>query len=358
MTRRFICKIALLAPVPLCVVLANVLVDPAGVFASREKREIAQHIARGYAVVAEGDIDSRQVLRYYVQELSEAPQVLALGSSRTMTLSSEFFPGQSFFNASVPAATLRDIVANYQLFHEKALKPRRVLIGVDPHFFNTHADNRLYLAGEYRRAMQRLGLASFSLIDWCHDWLDPRYLQAVSPAYFQVSLYALPVLLTRGRPRAAFILDEATPRKLLRPDGSLRYELSRRLRDLDDVERRAKRYVLQHPPELLHFDHIHDDMRRIFEAFVTSLRDDGIQVIFFLPPYHPSVYDALVNERSFVILPIVEQYLRDFAEASGIPVYGSYDPIACGLGAEDFYDAVHATPESIRALFPDRSNAT
>lgn len=358
MTRRFICKIALLAPVPLCVVLVNVLVDPAGVFASREKREIAQHIARGYAVVAEGDMDSRQVLRYYVQEISEAPEVLALGSSRTMTLSSEFFPGQRFFNGSVPAATLRDIVANYQLFYEKALKPRRVLIGVDPHFLNTHADNRLYLAAEYRRAMQRLGLASFSLTGWCYDWLDPRYLQIISPAYFQVSLYALPVLLTKGRPRATFILDEATPRKLLRPDGSLRYELRRRVRDLDDVERRARRYVLQHPPELLHFNNIHDDMRRVFEAFVTSLHDDGIEVIFFLAPYHPSVYDALVNERGFVILPMVEQYLRDFAEASGIPVYGSYDADACGLGAEDFYDAVHATPESIRTLFPDRPDGT
>ncbi len=357
MTRRFLCKIALLAPVPICMVLANVLVDPAGVFAHREKREAARHMLQGYGVVAEGDMDSRQVLRYYVQELTEPMDALAFGSSRTMTVSSVSFPGQRFFNASVPAATLPDVLANYQLFHEKGLIPRKVIIGADPHFFNAHADNRLYLAREYRRALQRLELASFSLSDWFMDWLDPRYLQAISPAYFQVSVYALPVLLTRGRPRAVFIRDEETPHKMVRSDGSVRYELSRRMRDPDDVERRARRYVLQYPPELLHFDHIHGNMRRIFEAFVASLRNDGIEVILFLPPYHPYVYDALVNERSCVILPIVEQYLRDFAEASGISVYGSYDPTVCGLSAEDFYDAVHATPESIRALFPNASDA-
>lgn len=351
MDKRFIKKVAWLLPVPLCIVLANVLVDPAGVFAQRQKREVAQRMLQGYAVVAEGEIDSRQVLRYYARELAEPKDIIALGSSRTMTLSSDFFPGQSFFNASVPAATLRDVLANYQLFHEKALPPKHVVIGVDPHFLNAYADNHLYLPGECRRALQRLDMASFRLADLYPDWMDPRYMQAVSPAYFQVSMYMLPTLLRKGRPQPTFLLDESTPSKMLRADGSLRYELSRRLRNLDDVERRAHRYAVQYPPELLHFDAIHDSARQVFERFVAALRAENIAVTFFLPPYHPTAYAVLVNERSCRILPAVEAYLRGYAETSDIAVLGSYDPAQCGLVAADFYDAVHATPESIIKLF-------
>ena len=48
----------------------------------------------------------------------------------------------------------------------------------------------------------------------------------------------------------------------------------------------------------------------------------------------------------------MEPWLRDYAQAQGIPLYGSYDAESLGLVGDDFYDGLHCRGSGIAKFFP------
>ena len=78
---------------------------------------------------------------------------------------------------------------------------------------------------------------------------------------------------------------------------------------------------------------------------------DGVEVVFFLSPYHPLVYRHLVHSEEYRIVTDVEGYFRSVAAKKGIRIIGSYDPARIGLTESDFYDGMHPKPEAVRRLF-------
>ena len=81
------------------------------------------------------------------------------------------------------------------------------------------------------------------------------------------------------------------------------------------------------------------------------LAEDGIDVIFLLAPYHPGAYQLIRASEVYACVGETETYYRAYAARHGLTVYGSYNPSACGVTADDFYDAVHSRPETLRRLF-------
>jgi len=348
---RFALKALLLAPLALFFVGTNYFVDPAGLFHRDQERQVAAYLLEGRNVTNVRNHDDRRGLEYFVEGLPEARDVLVFGSSRTMTIDASFFPGETFFNASVPAANLQDLLANYQLFHERGFAPKRVLIGVEPHMLNAGYDNQRYLAEAYIRALVRLGLPATDPRPFLARWIDPRFSQLFSPSYFQVAVGYLPALLTRGRPVPEPTMAADGDQSVVRADGSLRYDLKRRTRSPEDVRAKAARFVAKHPEELAHFHRLDPAAQERFEAFVRSLVDDGVEVLFLFAPYHPVTYDTLAANPSYAMVEEAQRYYRALADRLGITTYGSYDPAACGVPAAAFYDAVHSAPESLRTLF-------
>ena len=77
-------------------------------------------------------------------------------------------------------------------------------------------------------------------------------------------------------------------------------------------------------------------------------------MILVLSPWHPSLYDYLLNEselhQGFFQ---VEPYLRNYCRENNIPLYGSYDPSCIeGLEELDFFDGLHCKDSGIAKFFP------
>ncbi len=346
--KRFVWKIVCILPLGIILIGINLWVDPAGLFHRELERQVAAFQLQGLNAANVRNYDDREVLRYYVDGLEAGKDVLVFGSSRSMVIDASFFPDKTMFNASVTAGTLQDVIANYQLFHTRGYVPERIVIGVEPYMLNRNYNNKRYLHDAYAQALERLGFPDPNVPSLIERCIDRRYAQLVSPSYFQASLGNLSRIIERGRlmPYATteFVVDET----MVRADGSLSYDMKRRVREADYVRTKAQRFVAKHPEELANFRTLDENACRLFEAFITDLLNDGVEVIFLLAPYHPVSYEMMQANEAYQCVAKAETYFTDFAKQKGIARFGSYDPAVCVVAAEDFYDAVHATPEALK----------
>ena len=112
-------KFCLFLPILLFMVWFNYKVDVSGLFQGElAPRQVANLLLDGSTVSGYDQMDERQVLEVYAQNLTEAPDTLALGSSRVLQLSEDLVGGGSFFNAGIPSA------ARLSNLHTSSLHPR------------------------------------------------------------------------------------------------------------------------------------------------------------------------------------------------------------------------------------------
>lgn len=130
-------------------------------------------------------------------------------------------------------------------------------------------------------------------------------------------------------------------------DGSMESNREYRERDVETVNADAKGYVTGKVYQLENYDSLSEINCDMLERTIDYLQDKGVQVTFFLPPYHPFVYDYLKNNEKYKMVLAAEIYFRDLAAKKEIDVYGSYDPKELGCTEEDFLDGMHMKRERI-----------
>lgn len=346
---RLLFKLTFFLPILALMALVNWHIDPGRLFSHAmddTEQRIANILHSGKNVELFNDnFDERLLQRIHVEQLTDEPQVLILGSSRGMQINSSQFPGENFFNACVTGAVLQDYVAIYQLYYEKGLIPERLILEINPWSFNR--DTRQFrwrtLIEEYRRGMKRL--------DLYRDHWKPvpghfglrKNLELLSPKYFQSAIHL--ILLHRidtGVINATTEIQAWNPIRFA--DGSREYEAKRRNRTPDEVRTIAIQYVENaHLRPIGRFRSIDDEYSRLLECFVDDLRMQGVEVVLYLPPYHPASYKMLMANPRYKIIGEVEDYIRRVADERGIEVSGSYDPELCDLDEIDFVDGLHTT---------------
>lgn len=349
--KRFLIKMLAVMVIPAGMVLTNLIVDPADLFHQAAKKKIAEYMLEGMNITHLFHHDKRQSLPYYAGALDQPKEILVFGSSRTMLINQTFFPDNTFFNAGVPGAALEDLLACYEVFHERGLIPKRVILGPEVYMLNATLDDDAYLKAEYQHALERLGLAQFeSTSPWLH-WIDVRYTQLFSPSYFQASFAALPKFVKKGRPVPEATREPETEDRMLCSDGSLIGARIERLRPPEAVRQMAIEFVVRPPRDISWIHHLDPERQRIFETFVKSLIDEGVDVDFLLAPYHPAAYELMLKSPDFKMIMDAEAYYTAFAAQQGVDVFGSYDPNACGCTDTDFSDGHHPTKPAIARIF-------
>jgi hypothetical protein len=201
--KRFAFKMIFLLPIPIVMVAVNVIGDPANLFRSEDYEvEIARIMLSGRNVANLTDYNERRVQACFAERLVERRDVLVLGSSRSMQVSSDTFPSRTFYNAGLSGATLEDHVGLLELYVEGDKAPGVLVWGLDPWLLNrANGQTRwMDLAGPCKRALVRLGRpvppdvenAAAGAAAW------EKYAQLLSPSYFQLSLKSIFNRLRRG----------------------------------------------------------------------------------------------------------------------------------------------------------------
>lgn len=354
-------KFCLFLPILLFMVWFNYKVDVSGLFQGElAPRQVATLLLEGNTVSGYDQMDERQVLEVYAQNLAEGPDTLALGSSRVLQLSEDLVGGGSFFNAGISGAGPMDIMNIWYLFEREDKLPKTLILEVDAWLFNPDPDiNRNADAELFAEFLEKaLGMnADYEEPDTVELWkalVDPAYFQGNVTYYLKQQ--ATGAVLTEDGEDIPFKAIqgsiEALDYAVKRADGSVQYPAAFRNWNYDQVM--AEVLAQAGTLEALHgFDQMDPYWTSLFSRFIAHVQEKGVKVVFLMTPYHPFIaLHVYNNPQGFTGFFEVEPWVREFAAQSDIPVYGSYHAGRVGIQESMFFDGLHCKPEALRLMFP------
>src|SRR5579872_3887027 len=123
----------------ICLILAfNYYYDGGNQFFYKQKfeKKLTDALSVKNDVLICNNYDTRSFKKKILAKMTSRPKILILGSSRTMSIRHDFFNNTSFYNASVPSATLEDDIGFYYIYQKKGWKPDILVIGLDQWILN------------------------------------------------------------------------------------------------------------------------------------------------------------------------------------------------------------------------------
>lgn len=340
---RFIKKILSVSlPVFFLLITVNYFGDAAKIFGSEYEKEMAEISMNGSYVTNISNYDERVFQEELINRMKKAPELLVLGSSRTMLINTTYFSNQSFFNNSVSGASIEDIIALFQIYKERNILPEKIIIGIEPWLFNENNGQTRWKSLEYFYNKYKKKTESNLVTNSIY-----KYSELLSLSYFQASIKAMPKLfLGTSRPIATQKKYNETNTKLT--DGSLIYRSDYRNATQNAINSKIDNYIAGNIYSIEKFETISDDIWTEFENFIRKLKKENITVEFFLCPYAPRVYDKISKEYLNVVK--TENLIINFAKENNIKVYGSFDPYNLGFDETYFYDGMHCNEKGIKEL--------
>ena len=308
---------------------------------------IAAQMAAGKNVegLEESDYNDRNLLAARLQGMEEAPQVMVLGSSRVYTFDHTMFGTDSFYNAGLSEATVYDLLAVSGILFKQDKLPETVVIGVDAFLFNKSHDNEKWKELESYANYMSLTMEGKLSPELAHPRKDTGrdWKKTLSLDYFRYNVTLLP---EGKRFAVSYTEDWETDGYLKHSDGSVSYQ--RELREVNpaDVEEMTRQAMEEHVVyRMTDYEEIDKQHFQYFSWLIEDLQQAGVEVILYLPPYSPMMYNYIESEEAFRIALEVEEKVKNLAAEKGIALYGSYDPAGCGLEMTDLYDVYHVKTE-------------
>ena len=309
--------------------------------------EIAAQMAAGKHVegLEDSDYNDRNLLAARLKGMEDMPQVMVLGSSRVYTFDHTMFGTDSFYNAGLSEATIYDLLAVTGILSAEEKLPETVVIGVDAFLFNKSHDNEKWKELESYTNYMSLTLDGKLSPELANPHKDTgrELFKALSLDYFRYNVTLLP---DRKRFAVSYTDDWETEGYLKHADGSVSYQRALREVDAADVEEMTRQSMEEHVVyRMTDYAEIDGHHFSRLSELIDFLQGESVEVILYLPPYSPMMYNYIESEEAFQITLEVEEKIKNLAVEKGIALYGSYDPAGCGLAMSDLYDVYHVKTE-------------
>lgn len=308
----------------------------------------------------ESDFNDRKLLLANLKRQKEPKELIVAGSSRVMNFDHQMFGTDSFYNTGLSESTIYDLLAVAGILEQNGLLPERMLIGVDAFLFNTSHNNERYQElEEYVAYMQgqlcgvqeagvdygvgssggmqeREGKSIGSGIQLDTGRDNSKWL---SLDYFRYNVICLP---EHKRFEVGYTREWEAEQYLKHYDGSIAYQKSLREVDVSEVEELTRQSIEEHVVyRMTDYKEIDTESMELLDALIGYLQERGVEVMLYLPPYSPMMYNYIESEEQYQITFQIEDRIRQMAKNRHAAVYGSYDPAGCGLEMTDLYDIYH-----------------
>lgn len=276
-------------------------------------------------------------------------EYMILGSSRSFLFSAENLGIPSFYNLAVSGgSSVKDYMAEIYILYQQDKLPEHVLIEVSPSMFNANSGDYRWIewgnTSEYMRA----------ILDGIDVTSDDSYLLGVqikdlfSPSYFQYNLE----LFNEGK-RTYYVENPYKDSESLNTfhvDGSITYGRSFQTK-YDEAAIMDQTITIYETKDIYccrNFEELDADLTSDFQELIYFLRQQGVSVAMYLPPYSEPMYEYICSDEYYSSIPKAEEWLLKYGRDNNIQVYGSYDPTNCGVLLSDFYDAYHIKDNKVK----------
>lgn len=296
-------------------------------------------------------------------KMQEGPQeIIVMGSSRVLTFEHTMFGTDSFYNAGLSESTLYDLLAAVGILAQDDKLPETMIIGVDPYLFNTsHNNDRWQELQAYEEYMEELlardAAGDESSRDAGNDTKDTGSKKRemirtgrdngkwLSLDYFRYNVTCLP---KRERFMVSYTDDHEGTLYIKHCDGSISYqEKLRTVKEEDVIKMTQQAMAEQVVYRMTDYREIDEESMEVFADLTDYLQKQEVEVILYLPPYSPMLYDYIESSEQYRITLDVEEKMKELASEKGIALYGSYDPAVSGLKMSDLYDVYHVKTEKM-----------
>jgi len=325
----------------------NYLFDPDYTLRKDYIAPLAKALADGKMISGPVNINSRILKKQWIKQLPDNPEILVLGSSRTLALSKNVFSEKSFINASVTNCTFQDMYAFLHLIEQKQGDlPPTVIICADQWLFGNSFVEKQWLVNRSEFARMAEKIDGIPLTEFPPKWdLNKEWIK---------ELFSVRYLIRSGRrfgKTETFEICESVndEKMMLLPDGSR--SIPERIVNAPEreVSKLAGKYFYSCKDEF--FTELDSLQCKLFAGMVNHLKKRNCKIILFVPPYHPETYRLLKQSRQTSGIFKAESYLRTFAREHDLQIFGAANPADSNLSSRDFYDSVHLKPESLKNFF-------
>lgn len=339
-------------PLAIIIVAINYTVDPANIFSGDAYVDkIATILASGNNADNISNYNERLLQKHFLQKQKEKiPDIIIMGSSRTMEISSNIYADKKLLNIGVSHANINDLIALAGLLEELKIKSKEVVINVDPFLIckgDKGADEWITLK-EYH---QKFSLANCKNVINCEaieeeDNQLKKYYTLVTFDYFKNSLE----FLYKGNTKSVENVGKNIPKKYGRyVDGSVAYSNSYQHPDTMIVANVAKGMGKLVVPE------IDTNKLNYLKCLFNYFKTNGTTITLTMLPFHTNYYDE-ANVKQKNIFNTYETFYNSLAQQNNIKIIGSFNAKKEGLNNVDFYDTYHCNGNAIKRIFENYNN--
>ncbi len=344
--KKLFLKLLLFLPLILAIVGINIWIDPLHLLSNEYYKKAGLLLAENR--IEFDDCDERKLLIEHVKHKKDCDLII-LGSSRTASIDTGYVEN-SMLNLSLSAALLEDMIACYGLYISNHNQPKKILIGIDPWTFNGNRNppSDFLFRPFYNDMLSKIGLST-SQKEIDDSWDYNYYMNIISLEYFQNSLISI---WKNGFKRMEPVIYNGNEKISIKdPNGVIHYRKGWQS-DPNDVEIALQRELSQKDMFGTDgFKEVSVEKVQILKKFLQHLVDHKIEVILFLSPYHPKIWDNVKSNQKYNAIIESEKIVREIAKEKNINIIGSFNPYLYDLKYMDFYDAVHANHNALKKIF-------
>ncbi|PIF05014.1 MAG: hypothetical protein CSA36_08805 [Draconibacterium sp.] len=344
--KKSILRVFVVIVLPLALIAGiNYGIDPDYLLNRHYIKPLAKELLSGKMVEGPINVNSRMLKKVWMQNM-KTPEILILGSSRTLGLSQVTYPGKSFFNASVTNCSISDMYGFIGVCIEKGNFPLEVIICADQWLLGNRfvGQNQFDLRAEIAIADNAIDGKSRNRIKMKQEYFKEKLIQLFSVKYM------LRALKIRGKSGLFQVADTVVTGKMMFfPDGSRGLPAEMENRTVEAVRKRAISYFYLSNDEK--FVNIEAEKVEQMDRLLGYLKKKNCHVWLYIPPYHPRTWSLLqASDQHAGVFKTDEAYKR-LAEKYGFSVVGASNPEVLSLTENDFYDGVHLKSKSLNRYF-------
>lgn len=299
--------------------------------------EISKYLDDNKIVAGIKNTQDRKLKHAFIKAKTQKRDTVVLGSSRVMYTDSNLL-GVPTYNYWVTSSELRDCFA-FLYLHKQKFKsyPKYILFGIDPWMFNGD------LKQERHASIQKYSINFFKNLGINEDEIKTidNIKKLLSFEYLKINLKSF------GKKTYYLVDDENVDDWLMFGDGNILLDYAFRFADEDSVNERIERYLASDINKWYDYERF-DTFA--FEKFMEFTKDNGINVVLMLAPFHQKFYDIAKEGKRLKRVIETSNFIKKYAKDNDILLIGSYDPSEVGFSKEDFYDAIHTKHTSYGRL--------
>ncbi len=343
--------LAVAGPLLALLIFVNCYFDPANIF-HNVSRSIADSLLDGNATyITSGNMNERLVKKYIIEDMPDNIECVCIGPSVVFGIDSSLVGTDNYYNLGVSGADYYDILAQFGLMEENNKHPERIILCLDTYFFDdilSDSANRNVALKPYAGYMMDIlngKPTGTPQMDTRAESLQ-RIIQMFSVTYFQSSIDYIKANKTLDIPRWGIASPSHTG-TYYKPDGSMVHSVALQNSSPESVTKNAAGYNIDY-----HFGanrHISSSKAESFDKLVSYLKQQDTEVILFLAPMCPTLWDRC-DQETYPLVWEVEAFANAIATKYDLEIVGSYNPYKYDLTDAAFYDARHLKHEYLPLL--------